>query len=176
MKLFSENIEDLRALYINHLQKALDMERHITKALPKMVERSTDPDLAEAFRTHLEETKGHAANVERLLSNITGKASTTTCKAIASLITEAEDTIKDVTDPFVLDVALIGAAQQVEHHEIAAYGTLRNWAELLALEDHAETLESILEEEKNADEILTELSDTINATAETLTSSGQTTR
>jgi ferritin-like metal-binding protein YciE len=166
MKLFSANIEDLRSLYVDSLQKALDMEQHIVKALPKMVEKSSDSELSQAFSNHLEETRGHVQKVTRLLDDLTGEASTTTCKVISSLITEAEDTIKDVTAANVLDVALIGAAQQVEHHEIAVYGTLRSWAELLGLDAHAQTLETILEQEKNADATLTSLSDEINVTAE----------
>ena len=166
MKLISANIQDLRSLYIENLRKALDMEQHIVKALPKMIEKSSDADLSQTFSTHLEETRGHVNRVTALLDELTGEASTATCKVISSLITEAEDTIKDVTDPVVLDVALIGAAQQVEHHEIAVYGTLRSWAELLGLDAHAQTLESILEQEKNADALLSDLSDEINVTAE----------
>jgi ferritin-like metal-binding protein YciE len=162
MKLFSANIEDLRTLYISSLKKALDMEQKITDALPKMIERSTDPDLINAFQTHLQETRGHVAKVESLLRSATGEASTETCKVINGLTTEASDTIKDVTDPTVLNVALIGAAQQVEHHEIAVYGTLRTWANILGRTQDASVLESILEEEKNADEILTRISDLVN--------------
>lgn len=79
--------------------------------------------------------------------------------------TEASDTIKDVTDPAVRDIALIGAAQQVEHHEIAVYGTLRHWAELLGLNEHAVILEAIESDEINADEILTGLSERVNLEA-----------
>jgi len=166
MKLFSENIEDLRTLYVANLKKALDMEQKIIKALPKMIEKSTDPQLAEAFRNHLEETRGHVTQVESLLRNTTGDTSTTTCKAISALITEAEDNIKDAGDPSIRDITLIASAQQVEHHEMAVYGTLRSWAELLGQDGAANTLESILEEEKNADELLTSISDTVNTTAE----------
>jgi ferritin-like metal-binding protein YciE len=168
MKLFSANIEDLRTLYIDNLKKALDMEQKITKALPDMIEKSSDSELADVLTTHLNETRGHVTKVESLLTDATGEASSETCKVINGLITEAQDTMKDVTAPAVLDVALIGAAQQVEHHEIAVYGTLRTWAELLGLDDHADILESILLEEKNADTLLTELSDTLNTTAENL--------
>ncbi len=121
MKLFSANIEDLRTLYVTNLKKALDMEQKITDALPKMIEKSTDRELSDAFRTHLEETRGHVAKVESLLRKATGEAKTETCKVINGLTTEASDTIKDVKDPTVRDVALIGAAQEVEHHEIAIY-------------------------------------------------------
>jgi ferritin-like metal-binding protein YciE len=167
MKLFSENIEDLRTLYIADLRKALDMEQKITKALPTMIEKSTDPELATAFRNHLTETEGHVAKVESLLRAATGEASTSTCKVISALITSAEDSIKDAGDPGIRDITLIASAQQVEHHEIAVYGTLRTWAELLGEDAAAETLESILEEEKNADELLSTISDSVNTTAET---------
>ena len=162
MKLFSANIEDLRSLYVTHLQKALDMEQKITDALPKMIEKSTDPELSSAFRNHLRETQGHVAKVESLLRKATGDASTETCKVINGLITEASDTIKDVTDPIIRDVALIGAAQQVEHHEIAVYGTLRTWANLLGMPEDVNVLNSILDEEENADELLTSISDRVN--------------
>jgi ferritin-like metal-binding protein YciE len=167
MKLFSENIEDLRTLYIAGLKKALDMEQKITKALPTMIEKSTDPQLATAFRNHLTETQGHVAKLQSLLREATGDTSTGTCKAISALITEAEDNIKDAGDSSIRDITLIASAQQVEHHEIAVYGTLRTWAELLGQDGAANTLESILEEEKDADETLSTISDTVNTIAET---------
>jgi ferritin-like metal-binding protein YciE len=167
MKLFSENIEDLRTLYIANLKKALDMEQKITKALPTMIEKSTDPELATAFRNHLTETQGHVAQVEALLREATGDASASTCKVISALITEAEDGIKDAGDESIRDITLIGAAQQVEHHEIAVYGTLRTWAELLGEDEAADILEGILDEEKNADELLSTISDTVNTVAGT---------
>jgi ferritin-like metal-binding protein YciE len=168
MKLFSENIEDLRTLYIADLKKALDMEQKISKALPTMIEKSTDTQLATAFRNHLEETRGHVSKVETLLRDASGEASSSTCKAISALITEAEDNIKDAADPSIRDITLIASAQQVEHHEIAVYGTLRTWAELLGEEDAANVLEGILDEEKNADELLSEISDSVNTSAETI--------
>jgi ferritin-like metal-binding protein YciE len=165
MKLFSANIEDLRTLYVTNLKKALDMEQKITDALPLMIAKSTDPDLISAFQTHLQETRNHVTKVESLLRKSTGETSTETCKVINGLTTEANDTIKDVTDPTVLNVALIGAAQQVEHHEIAVYGTLRTWAGILGETQDATVLESILEQEQNADEILSNISDRVNVQA-----------
>jgi len=167
MKLFSENIDDLRTLYVANLKKALDMEQKIMKALPQMIEKSTDPQLATAFRNHLEETRGHVAKVESLLRDATGDASASTCKAISALITEAEDSIEDAGDESIRDITLIASAQQVEHHEIAVYGTLRTWAELLAQDEAADILDSILEEEKYADELLSTIADTVNTSAET---------
>jgi ferritin-like metal-binding protein YciE len=168
MKLFSENIQDLRTLYTANLKKALDMEQKITKALPTMIEKSTDSQLANAFRNHLEETRGHVSKFENLLMEATGEASTSTCKAISALITEAEDNIKDAADPSIRDITLIASAQQVEHHEIAVYGTLRTWAELLGEDDAATVLEAILDEEKTADELLSEIADSVNTTADTV--------
>lgn len=162
MKLFSANIEDLRSLYFDSLQKALDMEQKITKALPTMIEKSTDPELSSAFSNHLEQTRGHVSTVESILRNATGDASTTTCKVINGLTTEAEDNIKDATDPGIRDISLIASAQQVEHHEIAVYGTLRAWAEILGQTEDAARLESILMEEKEADELLSQIADHVN--------------
>lgn len=165
MKLFSAHIEDLRTLYISNLRKALDMEQKITRALPDMIENVTDPELANALLTHLEETKGHVSTVESLLRANFAEAETETCKVINGLTTEASDTIKDVTDPSVRDIALIGAAQQVEHHEIAVYGTLRRWAEILGIDEDAVVLESIETEEEEADEVLSQIASRVNTEA-----------
>ncbi len=162
MKLFSAEIQDLRSLYISNLKKALDMEQKITKALPDLIEKSLDSELSGAFRVHLEETKGHARQVESLLQRNTGNAATETCKVINGLTTEAADTIKDVTESSIRDIALIGAAQQVEHHEIAVYGTLRRWAEILGLVEDAAVLQTIEAEEIHADEVLSSISARVN--------------
>jgi ferritin-like metal-binding protein YciE len=165
MKFFSENIDDLRTLYVANLKKALDMERKITKALPTMIEKATDPELATAFRNHLEETKGHVSKVQRLVRNATGDEDASTCKAISALVTEAEDGIKDAGAPSIRDIVLIASAQQVEHHEIAVYGTLSTWAALLGDVDAITVLESILNEEKRADKLLSSISDSVNPSA-----------
>jgi ferritin-like metal-binding protein YciE len=162
MKVFSANIQDLRALYVNNLQKALDMEQKITKALPDFVEKASDVELVAAFRTHLEETRGHVSMVESMLQRNLGEAKTETCKVINGLTSEASDTITDVTDSSIRDIALIGAAQQVEHHEIAVYGTLRRWAEILGLPEDAMVLEAIEEEEVHADELLSGIAERVN--------------
>ena len=162
MKIFSANVQDLRTLYISNLKKALDMEQKITKALPDMIEKASDPDLVAAFQAHLLETKGHVTNVEMLLQRNIGEATTETCKVINGLTAEAADTIKDVTDLSIRDIALIGSAQQVEHHEIAVYGTLRRWAEILGLPDDATVLESIEDQEGHADELLSEIAERVN--------------
>jgi ferritin-like metal-binding protein YciE len=166
MKLTSEHLKTLHSLYIVHLKKALDMERETTKALPKMVDKSTTPELANAFRSHLKETEGHVSRIEQILQRQTGSAKSETCKAIGALITEAEDGIKDAKDdPMVLDVTLIAAGQEVEHHEIAVYGTLRSWAQLMGHNEDVSLLEASLKEEKAADEKLTRISVDANARA-----------
>jgi len=165
MKLISAHIEDLKTLYIQNLQKALDMEQKITTSLPDLIEASSDSELKDAFSTHLQETRGHVNKVESLLRSHTGEASSETCKVMNGLSTEASDTIKDVTDPTVRDIALIGAGQQVEHHEIAVYGTLRNWATMLGLNNDAEVLRTIELEEENADELLTSIASKVNTLA-----------
>jgi ferritin-like metal-binding protein YciE len=162
MKVFSANIQDLRTLYVTNLKKALDMEQKITKALPDLIENASDPELVKAFETHLQETDGHVTKVENLLRRNIGENNTETCKVINGLTTEASDTIKDVTDPSIRDIALIGAAQQVEHHEIAVYGTLRRWAEILGLAEDTVVLESIEAEEANADELLSDIAERVN--------------
>jgi ferritin-like metal-binding protein YciE len=166
MKLTSEHLKSLHELYIAHLKKALDMEREITKALPTMVEKSSTPELANAFRTHLRETESHVSRIEQILKRQTGSASSETCKVIGSLVTEAKDGIKDAKDDAtVLDATLIAAGQQVEHHEIAVYGTLRSWAQLMGHNEDVGLLESTLKEEKAADEKLTRISTEANARA-----------
>jgi ferritin-like metal-binding protein YciE len=162
VKLFSANVQDLHSLYIHHLKKALDMERKIVKALPGLVEEVNDFELSGSLRIHMQQTKEHVAKVERLLLRHTGQAQTETCKVIDGLTTAAADTIKDVPEPSIRDIALIGAAQQVEHHEIAVYGTLRRWADILGLAEDAVVLESIEAEESHADEMLSGISERVN--------------
>ncbi len=164
MKIFSANVQTLNKLYNSELRKALDLEEQIVKALPTMIEKSTDTQLKQAFQSHLQESETHVNKVKQLLAQ-QEDSSSQTCKVIHALVTEAQDTIKDVTDSDVLDVALIGAGQQVEHHEIAVYGTLRQWAMLLGLSNDAQVLGSILNDEKHADQLLSTVADRVNSEA-----------
>ena len=161
MKLFSANLQSLSELYTTELRKALDLEETITKALPLMIEKATDVQVKQAFQSHLQETETHVEKVKSLLNG----EDSMTCKVIHALVTEANDTMKDVNDAAVLDVALIGAAQQVEHHEIAVYGTLKSWARLLGKTSDVTVLESIEKDEKHADVLLSDISDRVNADA-----------
>ncbi len=167
MKIFSANIESLNELYNSELRKALDLEEQIVKALPTMIEKSSDTQLKQAFQSHLQESETHVQKVKSLLSQQEDQDSQT-CKVIHALVTEAQDTIKDVNDPDVLDVALIGAGQQVEHHEMAVYGTLKNWAKLLGRTEDATVLDSILRDEKHADQLLSDVAERVNSEAPAL--------
>jgi ferritin-like metal-binding protein YciE len=166
MGLFTANVNDLRTLYIKGLERALSSERQIAeKGLPDMIEAATNPELAEALRTHLEETKMHVSRLERILDEEEGEENTTKCKATASLISEAGSEAGNANNEALRDVSLLASGNKVEHHEIAVYGTLRTWAVLLGEHDDAAALEKTLNEEKNADEVLTALAERINVQA-----------
>jgi len=169
MKLFSANIADFHTLYVTRLEKALDMERRMVKALPAMARRASDIDLSIALENHLEETKAHVNKVESLLALHGNEARSRTCKAMEGLAANVAETMKDVTDRHVLDIALIGAAQEMEHHEIAVYGTLKAWARLLGLAQDVAWIETIEEEEAKTDGLLTALSTRVNRETEALT-------
>lgn len=166
MKFFSANLDSLRKLYIDQLQQLHSAETQITEALPKMIEASTEPQLKNALQTHLQETRGHVARLEQILNQATGSAESKKCKGIAALITEGEDVIKDAIDSSVRDAGIIAAAQKVEHYEMAAYGTVRSFAEILGEENQANLLDQTLEEEKHADAVLTGIADTANTQAD----------
>jgi ferritin-like metal-binding protein YciE len=166
MGLFTPDVNNLRELYRTMLQRSLDSERQIVNdGLPAMIEDSTNSELKDAFRTHLEESKEHVARLERILRENDGEASASKCKVTAALISEGSSTAKDAKDQTLRDVVLIAAGNQVEHHEIAIYGTLRNMAIILGEAEHATVLDKTLEEEKHADKVLTELSEQINVAA-----------
>jgi ferritin-like metal-binding protein YciE len=162
MNFFPANLDSLRKLYVDQLGQLHSAETQITKALPKMIDKATDPDLKNALQTHLQETEGHVSRLERILNQAQGSVDSKKCKGIAALITEGEDVIKDTADESVRDAGIIAAAQKVEHYEMAAYGTLRTFAEILGNDEDAILLHQTLEEEKHADAILTGIADTAN--------------
>jgi|SRR5579871_715355 ferritin-like metal-binding protein YciE len=166
MKFFSANLDSLRKLYIDQLKQLYSVEDQITEALPKMIKESHEPELKRALETHLEETRGHLTRLERILQQSAGDVESKKSKGIAALITEGEDVIKDASDDSVRDAGIIAAAQKVEHYEMAAYGTVRNFAEILGHTDHAELLDKTLDEEKHADALLTQIADSANTRAD----------
>jgi ferritin-like metal-binding protein YciE len=166
MGIFSADVNNLRELYIQTLKRTLSSERQIVgKGLPAMIEKATHPDLADAFRNHLVESRQHVARLERILDADSGEADDSKCKVTSSLISSADADISDAANESIRDVILIAAGNQIEHHEIAVYGTLRTWAEILGESQHAALLDKTLAEEENADEKLTELSQEINVAA-----------
>lgn len=166
MKMFSANIDNLRNLYYNQLQMLLSAEQQITEALPKMASKASDPQLKKAFETHLEETRTHVTRLEQILNSTQGEAKSVKCKVLATMVTETEDMIKDAADDAVRDAVLITAAQRVEHFEIACYGTVRRWAQLIGENSQAEILNQTLQEEGHADHLLTQISERVNMSAE----------
>jgi ferritin-like metal-binding protein YciE len=166
MGIFTPDVKDLRELYELMLEKALSSEEQILKeGLPGMIKASTNPDLAAALQSHLEETRMHVSRLERLLDRLEGEENETKCKVTAALISDANSAAKDAVNANLRDVVLIAAGNQVEHHEISVYGTLKRFAEILGEFDDAETLNRTLEEEKKANELLTELAQKVNAGA-----------
>ena len=131
MKLFSADLDSLRDLYHNQLRMLLSTEQQIIEALPTMIEKATDVQLKQAFQSHLQETRIHVTRLEDILREENRDVDPIKCKVLAALVSEAEDMIKDTSDLTVRDVALIAAAQRVEHYEIASYGAVRRWAQIL---------------------------------------------
>lgn len=166
MKFISANLDNLRKLYVNQLQYLHSAETQITDALPKMIDKSTDPQLKRALQNHLQETREHVGRLEQILQNSLGKVDSKKNKGIAALIAEGDDIITDTTDEAVRDAGIIAAAQKVEHYEMASYGTVRTFAEILGRTDEADLLDKTLEEEKHADTVLTQIADTANTRAD----------
>ena len=166
MGLFTPDLTNLRELYTTKLKKALNMEKMIvTKGLPTMIENATSPELQNAFRTHLEESREQQARLEQILQENTGDVDDVSCPAIKALISEGGSDASDAKDATLRDVVLISGGNEIEHHEIAVYGTLINWANVLGEARHAAVLEKSLAEEKNADKLLTQLAEEINVEA-----------
>lgn len=160
-------LDSLNKLYIEQLKDIYSAENQLVEALPKMAKAATSSDLQQAFKEHLEETKGHVKRIEQIFETLEYSPNGPKCKAMEGLIEEGEELIQeDDADPDVLDAGLIAAAQRVEHYEIAAYGTVHTYAEQLGYDDAAELLQETLDEEYDADDKLSELAvNTINLEA-----------
>jgi len=158
-------MESLRDVLIEEMKDLYDAEKQLVKALPKMAKAAGNDELRTAFESHLEETKGHVQRLEQAFELMDEKAKSKPCEAMKGLIAEGSETMQEDFSEPLLDSAIICAAQKVEHYEIAGYGTVTAWARVLGLEDVAELLEQTLEEEKAADEKLTEVNGDIIAEA-----------
>ena len=159
MGLFSTPIKTLDDLFVHTLQDIYYVEKQILKNLPTMAEKATDPQLKQAFQTHLAETKGHVTRVEEVFRLHGHEAKGVNCPVIDGLVEEAEEIMSDADDPEVLDAALLSAAQAVEHYEITRYGTLIAWAQQLGKNDIAALFKQTLAEEKAADQKLTTIAE-----------------
>ena len=147
----------LKDLYLDELKDIYDAEQQISKALPKMAKEATNEELRAAVEQHLDQTQTQIERLEQIFEELGEKAKGTKCEATKGLIEEAKSLMEDAQDDDTRDAAIIAAAQKIEHYEIATYGTLRTYAELLGFDEQAELLQETLDEEKETDENLTEL-------------------
>ena len=155
----------LKELYVEELRDIYDAENQLVKALPEMAKAATSEELRSGFEDHLEQTKEHVRRLEQVLNEIGEKAKGKKCKGMQGLVSEGKEIIDEDFEDDVRDAALISAAQRVEHYEIAAYGTVRTYAEILGEQNAVSLLEKTLEEEKETDQKLTELAEGINVEA-----------
>jgi ferritin-like metal-binding protein YciE len=153
------NLEDA---FYDELRDLYSAEKQLTKALPKMVEHATSPELKKAFEAHLSETQEHVTRIEKAFEDTGKSARAKTCEAMKGLIEEADGLLKEEGEPEVKDALMIAAAQKVEHYEIATYGTLCTWAEILGYANALKQLKLNMADEENADKKLSKLAKSIN--------------
>ena len=160
-------METLQELYVEQLKDVYDAENQILKALPKMAKTATHEELKAAFEQHLEQTQEHVSRLEQIFEELGEKSKGKKCEAMKGLIEEGKQMMEEDADEDVMDAGLICAAQKIEHYEIATYGCLRTYAEMLGFDDQADLLQETLDEEKDTDDNLTELAvSVINIEAE----------
>ena len=154
-------MDSLKDLYVEELKDLYNAENQLLKALPKMARKASSPDLRAAFQEHLSQTERQINRLEKIFSGLGEKPTGKTCKAMKGLVEEGKEIIEEKGDASVLDAALIGAAQKVEHYEIAGYGTARTFASLLGEEDAVMALQKTLDEEAATDKRLTALAESM---------------
>lgn len=156
---------DLKELYIDELKDLYSAETQLVKALPKLAKAASSDELKGGFEEHLEQTKEHVQRLEQIFQKLDESPKGKKCTGMEGLVEEGEEMIDEDFEGSVKDAGLIGAAQRVEHYEIAAYGTVIAFAKTLGETEHVELLEQTLEEEKETDEKLTEIAEQINSEA-----------
>ena len=149
--------QSLRDVFVEQVQDLYSAEQQLVEALPKMVTAADSDELSKALQNHLEETRGHLQRLQDLLPTVGAVTSTEPCEGMAGLLREGEKVIAATGDPIAKDAALIAAAQRVEHYEIAGYGTAATLADNLDLDEAKDVLEQTLDEETNADKLLTKV-------------------
>ncbi|HEY1805837.1 MAG TPA: ferritin-like domain-containing protein [Terracidiphilus sp.] len=157
MKLVSEKMPDLNALYVKELRVFLSAEEMISIKAPRMAETAQDPELIHLFRQHIEETEVHVDRLRAILRRMTGEADPLKCKVVYSLFDEVEDLIEDASHLPVRDAALVTEAQRVQHYELAGLGALREIADALELREDAQLLDQSLRELESTNLHLTAL-------------------
>lgn len=158
-------MNDLKDLYVEQLRDLYSAETQLTEALPKMADAANTPELKQGFTAHLIETQQQIQRLESIFADLGEDPGGHTCKAMQGLVAEGSDMIREKAVPAVKDAGLIAAGQRVEHYEIAGYGTVRTYAEVLGFGQHADLLATSEQEEKDADQKLTQLSKQINLEA-----------
>jgi ferritin-like metal-binding protein YciE len=152
-------LKTMQDLFEHELQDLYSAEQQIIQALPEMMQATSNQELKNAFQEHLEQTKGQAQRLEQIAQQVGINPQGEQCKAMAGLIEEGRTLLNEQAEPAVLDAALIGAAQRIEHYEIAGYGTARTFARTLGNQEAAQLLQQTLEEEAQTDEKLTRLAE-----------------
>jgi ferritin-like metal-binding protein YciE len=152
-------MESLQDLMIEEMRDLYNAETQLTKALPKMAKKASNPQLRKAFETHLRETEGQIQRLQKIFDKLGKKPTGKKCAAMAGLVEEGKEMMGEDMDEETMDAALISIAQKVEHYEIASYGTVRTWANLLGDEQTAKLLQQTLDEEGKTDKLLTELAE-----------------
>jgi len=159
-------METLEKLYINELRDLYSAENQLLKALPKMAKGASSAELKEAFENHLAETETHVERLEQIFKDLEENPKGKTCHGMKGLIEEGSEILEEEGEESVLDAGIIVAAQKVEHYEIAGYGSVRAFAQLLGQEEAAQLLQITLDEESKANELLNQLAETtVNAEA-----------
>jgi ferritin-like metal-binding protein YciE len=159
-------LNTLKQLYIEELRDLHSAENQLLKALPKMAKGASSEELKLAFENHLDQTKVHVERLEEIFERLDETPKGKTCQAMKGLVEEGSEILEEDGEESVLDAGIIAAAQKVEHYEIASYGTVRTFAQLLGEDEAAELLQETLDEEGEADKLLTQLAqDMVNPEA-----------
>ncbi len=152
-------LDSLEKLLVHHLKDLYSAETQIITAMPKMIKHVTAPDLRKALEGHLDKTKGQARRLERVFELVDSSTGRQKCVGMEGLIEEGSELMKEDVEPEVLDAGLVSAAQKIEHYEIAGYGTVITYAELLGMTEVAKLLQQSLAEEDEADLVLTQIAE-----------------
>ncbi len=160
------SVATMQELLVDELKDLYSAEKQIVKALPKLAKGASIPELQDALQSHLEETKGQVGRLEKIADLVGKKLTGKTCVGMQGVLEEGSEVIDETEEGTVRDAALIAASQRVEHHEMAGYGSARDFANTLGLSEIAALLEETLAEEKEADKKLTSISKQVNATAQ----------